>query len=353
MSLTSVRTRVLSGAVATGTTSMALSSAWRTKRLLILCYHGISIADEHDWNGLFYVDAPLFAARLQALHNQGCNVLPLGEAVQRLGAGTLPKRAIVITFDDGFFDFLDQAWPVLKRFGFPVTVYQTTYYSEFQAAVPMLACGYMLSRLPDRSITVSHVPGLESPISLLHDFDRQRVIAALADYANKNHLSAAGKDELVQRVAAAIGFDYEQIRSRRILHCMTPEEISVLSREGVEFQLHTHRHRTPRHRELFLREIDDNIVRLREWTGKEPHDFCYPSGVHSPQFVPWLHERSIRSATTCEQELCTSHSDPLFLPRFLDTALVTNDVFAAWVSGLASVLPPRGLARFARRLLRA
>ena len=41
---------------------------------------------------------------------------------------TLPARPIVVTFDDGFADFYDDAWPVLKRYEIPATLYVTTGY---------------------------------------------------------------------------------------------------------------------------------------------------------------------------------------------------------------------------------
>ena len=49
-----------------------------------------------------------------------------------------------ITFDDGTYDFYKQAYPIVKRYGFPVTVYQTTYYSDRGLPVFNLICSYLL-----------------------------------------------------------------------------------------------------------------------------------------------------------------------------------------------------------------
>jgi peptidoglycan/xylan/chitin deacetylase (PgdA/CDA1 family) len=64
--------------------------------------------------------------RLGILRAGDYNVL-LGEALQRLFAKELPPRSVSITFDNGTYDFYKQAYPILKRYGFPVTVYQTTF----------------------------------------------------------------------------------------------------------------------------------------------------------------------------------------------------------------------------------
>ena len=57
------------------------STEWRRERLLILCYHGLSIADEHLWNHGLYMDAATFRRRLEILRDGHYNVLPLQEAL--------------------------------------------------------------------------------------------------------------------------------------------------------------------------------------------------------------------------------------------------------------------------------
>ena len=49
-------------------------------------------------------------------------------------------RAWPFTFDDGGYDFYTVAFPLLKSHEFPVTVYQTTYYSDYQQPIFNLVC---------------------------------------------------------------------------------------------------------------------------------------------------------------------------------------------------------------------
>ncbi len=54
----------------------------------------------------------------------GYRVLPLAELADRLAArAPLPDRAVVLTFDDGFRDNYEHAFPVLQRYAMPATIF--------------------------------------------------------------------------------------------------------------------------------------------------------------------------------------------------------------------------------------
>jgi hypothetical protein len=72
----------------------------------------------------------------------------------------------------------------------------------------------------------------------------------------------------------------------------------------------------------------------------KPH-FCYPSGMTNPQFLPWLREASVTSATTCFVGLASRDHDPLMLPRLVDTAELTSLEFEGWLTGVSEFIPKR------------
>lgn len=332
---------VLQVSDAIGAVRQVRDSSWRRERIAILCYHGVSFEDEHEWAPSFYISPSLLEERMQMLHDGGYAVLPLDEAVRRLYEGTLPRRAVALTFDDGSADFRLRALPILERFGYPATVYLTTHYCGHDRPVFGVVCSYLLWRGRGRVIDADSVIAGSGSWDLRTEHGRGYALSQLRMYAERERLSTAEKDRLVERLCTALGCDYGALVRQRTLQIMTPDDVRDVMNRGVSIELHTHRHRTPRDAGLFRREVEDNRRRIVELGGRDPVHFCYPSGVHHPDFFPWLRDAGVRSATTCESGLASRATDPLLLPRIIDGGHLTSLEFRSWVSGFGQMLPRR------------
>ncbi len=87
---------------------------------VVLVYH--RIADPTRTAYRWVVDPDRFS-RHAAILRERFAVLPLVELVARATAGNLPRRAVAVTFDDGYRDFADAALPVLEAQRIPATVF--------------------------------------------------------------------------------------------------------------------------------------------------------------------------------------------------------------------------------------
>lgn len=324
----------------TGALEWVTSSRWRRQRLLVLCYHGVSLEDEHEWHPALYVTASFLRRRLELLTRGGYNVLPLGEAVARLYARDLPPRAVALTFDDGYQDFCEVAWPILREFELPATVYLATTRCDSGLPVFNLAVPLMLWR---RRGTVCDATHLDiGRLDLRTTQSRREAWARIQQLATRANVGR--KHQIAQDVSDAIRGDYEEITRRRIVTIMQPGDVTRLSGEGVSFELHTHRHRTPRDREAFRQEIVTNRRRIAELTGRTAAHFCYPSGIYAPEFLGWLREESIVSATTCDPGIAAPNHEPLLLPRLVDHSGLSASEFGAWLTGLPSLFARKAAA---------
>lgn len=89
----------------------------------ILCYHGITSQDD----SLYSVNPDSFEAQLQEIKRLGRNPVTLSRIYRGLSEGkNLPSHPIAITFDDGLKSVWTEAAPILKRYGYPATLYLNT-----------------------------------------------------------------------------------------------------------------------------------------------------------------------------------------------------------------------------------
>ncbi|MBP9757809.1 MAG: polysaccharide deacetylase family protein, partial [Candidatus Pacebacteria bacterium] len=104
--------------------------------LTIVLYHGVAPEAEgglaampaqaghagiYNYRGKFI--RPDVFERQVAYMNRHYTILPVDEALRRLDDGTLPDYALAITFDDGYRNFYEHAYPVLKASHTPATMY--------------------------------------------------------------------------------------------------------------------------------------------------------------------------------------------------------------------------------------
>lgn len=318
-------------------------SSWRRDRVLILCYHGLSLVDEHEWNPSLYITQEHLERRCRVIRDLGGSVLHLDEALKRMREGTLPKRSVVFTFDDGNYDFLALAHPVLRSFGFPATVYLTTYHSLNPGPPFPVAVSYLFWKAA-RPGQVVEVEGIaDEPVRVDLGSKSQLADAALQamGYTWDAGYSGSQKHELLWHLAEQLGLDYDEINRQRVGHVMTVEEAARAASEGVAIELHTHRHRVPRDRALLEREIVDNRKVIEELSGRTPRHLCYPKGRAYPEVRGWLPGLGVESAAGPLSALASNRSEAYYLPRITDTGNLSEDEFAAWITGGAQFLPRR------------
>lgn len=88
-------------------------------RFKILTYHSVSSLS----NDPFEITADTFYRQMQYLAAGGYKVISLENAFALMNRKQILPKTVVITFDDGFKDIYEYAFPILSEFGFPATVF--------------------------------------------------------------------------------------------------------------------------------------------------------------------------------------------------------------------------------------
>lgn len=237
------------------------------RRACILNYHRIlSTGDVYLGS-----EPDLAAFRWQMQLLAECfNVLPLHEVVTRLAAGTLPARAVAITFDDGYRSIHDLALPVLQEFHLPATVFVTTGHMPDAGSMWNDRILEAMRRLPPTPLDLSEL-GLGM---FQMDGPATRVETAHRLTEQLKYLSLAERECVIAYLQGLVGTTLRQDLM------LTNTMLRTLSANAVEIGGHTVNHPIlTRVDDAAARsEIVENKTQLEAITGKPVRLFAYPNG---------------------------------------------------------------------------
>ena len=286
----------------------ALSPAGPRARLSILIFH--RVLDAPDPLFPDEVDRRRFD-EIAGWLARWFNVLPLGDAVQRLVAGTLPSRAAAITFDDGYADNWTNAVPILQRHGLSAT---------FFIATGFLNGGRMWNDTIIESVRRTNGTTLD-----LSQFGcgawsidgTEAKSAAIGRLPTRvKHLPFSQRDEVVRFIAeicgAALPTDL----------MMTDDQVVQMVASGMEVGAHTRSH-------PILTRLDDDLAAeeilasrqyLSTLLSRDIDLFAYPNGRQGDDFdarhVRMVRELGFRAAVATNPGAATGEADLYRLPRF-------------------------------------
>jgi len=92
----------------------------------ILAYHNFT----KDEGSSYVMNIVEFEKQMDYLSAHNYSVISLSELLKKLRTGQLPPKPIVITIDDGFKSTYTLAYPVLKKYNFPATLFLYTNFIE-------------------------------------------------------------------------------------------------------------------------------------------------------------------------------------------------------------------------------
>jgi peptidoglycan/xylan/chitin deacetylase (PgdA/CDA1 family) len=98
----------------------------RSKRSVVLGYHGVAQAKRADDLFLLQVEPGRFRGQLELLLAAGFRFLTVAELARQAGSGPPPPGLAAISFDDGMRNNLTAALPILRELGLVATVYVPT-----------------------------------------------------------------------------------------------------------------------------------------------------------------------------------------------------------------------------------
>jgi len=290
--------------------------------LRILAYHRVSqLRDTLAVDSRTVSATPEGFARQMKCLARFYRVVSMPELLEAVEKGrSLPKRAVLITFDDAYADFVDIAWPILKQFRLPATMFVPTAYPD----QPERA--FWWDRLYQAFAATSRTQINVSPLGqlpLLPPNQRRRSLRAI-----QNHVTTLPHCEAMQLVDSLcdeLGLSCAQGSS-----VLTWKQLRELAREGLTLGSHTRTHPIMTHitPEQMREEVRGSQEALQREIGACLPIFCYPNGNHNDAVLTVLRDQGIRIALTTLSGLNKLGSlDPLRLHRTVIMPRTTPAIF--------------------------
>ena len=290
------------------------SNAFAPIRLLnrykipILMYHRFSREEEFG-----KTSQKTFEAHLNYL-TKHYKIIPLEDAVNRLERGDdPPQRSVVITIDDGYRDFYDIAFPILKKFNVPATLYIVTEFVDGKNWIWTDKARYILAR--------TSIGSWEFEIgekSVKGDFSNgeRRLHTAAAINSEMKKMPDAEKDLKLQRLALEMYVPIPDVPPAEF-KAFGWDEAREMQGSKIEIGSHTATHPilTNVDEERLVNELRASKLTLEDKLQKRLIHFCYPNGNVLKRERDAVEKAGYASAVTTELRLCENGDDPFMLPR--------------------------------------
>jgi len=278
-------------------------------KLSIMIYHRVLPVQDAIFPN--QVTRDIFDAQMTLLQ-EVFNVLTLGEAVERLKMGTLPARAVCITFDDGYADNAAIALPILQRHGLTATFFIATDY---------LNGGRMFN---------------DTVIEAVRHAGCDRLDLTILGLGQHDLSTDAAKAQAITRILSVVKYFPRQVRDATVdriaklaLSTHLPDNLMMMTaqlkqlhRAGMEIGAHTAHH--PILAQLSRAAAKSEILAgqqyLEKVIGEPVRLFAYPNGAPGVDFLPenamLVRELGFVAAVSTQSGVASQSSDFFQLPRF-------------------------------------
>jgi peptidoglycan/xylan/chitin deacetylase (PgdA/CDA1 family) len=310
-------------------------------KVTIVMYHYVRDLACSRYPDIKGLDSALFKAQIAYLdrHYRFVSMEELMDALD--GRGTLPDKAVLLTFDDAYIDHFLQVFPILNEHGIPAAFYTPVRAIREHVVLDVNKIHFILAAEPDKSRIIDLLKVIISRYRTSHDLEDDdeyfRRLAKPGRYDGpevvyikrllQRELPEVVRHDIVNELFAEVVGVEESTFSRELY--MNKDQLGCLIRAGMHVGNHGYDHYWLDHLDPFAQRqdiqracefLEEIGVPLDRWT------MCYPYGAHDSSVRRVLTEMNCRLALTTEVAIADiATHDRLALPR-----LNTNDLPKAW-----------------------
>lgn len=288
-------------------------------RLRVLAYHRIDDHRQRDpyYPGLISASPKQFAAQIEFLaeHYHVCSMNDVLAAAN--GSIVLPGDSVLLTFDDATVDFAEHAWPILRSFCLPATVFVATAYPDNPSISFWWDALYRAIMLSPDSTCVPVSMGL---VRLSTAAQRQQLFRRL-----KEHFKTIPHNEFQKQLGEIVSA--AAVPDPPHNNVLGWNQLRDLDVEGVTLAPHTHTH--PMLNQLSMHEIHEELT--TSWQVLESQighsvsrALAYPAGGVSDSVVSAMAAAGLRLGFTTLRGVNNQSFDNPFRLRRINVGATTT-----------------------------
>ncbi len=291
-------------------------------RCYILMYHMIPDTPTGFYPEVSKTDFEIHIAHLAANYN----IISLTEYVRRIKNNESLKGCVVITFDDGFKDNYVNAYPVLKKYNVPATIFLLAGRIEDGLPPWFIKFRYMFMMTEKEILDIKL--GEQSFHLSLHSRDERKTGSSII----MNHLQKSEDDKRLEYISKLEdGLEIDDFSGLDNI-MMTWDEIKEMADNNIEFGAHTINHpvlsRLPYSKAQ--EEIAASKTLIEDKIGRKMTTFAYPFGkrdMYNKDTIEILKKLSFECSVTTEIGPADHTSNLFQIPRCFQGVVRLQDFY--------------------------
>ena len=319
--------------------------------LIAVNFHYIRSSFDYPYPGIHGITPRQLEDQLSLLSTAGVYVSAdqIRDAIR--GCGSLPDRALVVTFDDGLREQYEVAWPVLQRMGIPAIFFINTA-PIIHTTISSVHKIHMIraSRAPGQVTELLHQTARSLGIPIDSHIDDAKVLSqykydtletARLKYLLNFILSPADRDRIMEACFQEV-FPDSEARISRELYMDVPQVTALAASACIGTHCHEHLPLGVLPAEMAQEQIELAAIYLKQWTGEAPFVLSYPYGsieACTREVGAIARDSGIEFAFTLERATNADLRHPMFLSRFSASDVPGGNAARCGIEELFEALP--------------
>lgn len=272
------------------------------------------------------------------------HIVSLQEVVSLMKANQkIPKRTVAITFDDGYKDTYTNAYPILKKYNIPATIFLTLNPIEYKIPLWFECIIYAITNTSRKTLNLEPVGLKKYLVDSLKE--KRETIDQIVSYTKK--LNKEDREILLKFMSKELQVDLDDLKMKEEL--LSWEEINEMKSNGISFGAHSMSHSILT--QMPLKEAEYEICESKRMIGEKLGEkvsfFAYPNGGKgdfNEDIINILKDNGFSGACTLIEGV--NNTDTFALKRLNIYEEVTRGIsgafskplFAAEISGIFNFL---------------